>query len=126
MENNSSNHTQENRFQILRLLTGYRRADRQGNQQETTSTLSISDENELITLILNRERRQEQPQELSTLERRIRRRRNNNLNNSRLVTDDESDDDSILVNNFDYDFRTYPLSINWKDIHSYENDSCKE
>ncbi len=124
MENNSSNHTQENRFQILRLLTGYRRADRQGNPQETTNTLSISDENELITLILNRERRQEQPQELSTLERRIRRRRNN-LNNTRLVTDD-SDDDSIIVNNFDYDFRTYPLSINWKDIYSYENDSCKE
>jgi hypothetical protein len=59
-------------------------------------------------------------EEIASYERRLRRRR--------LITLDEngeSDEETgERVVEF-IDFRTYPLTICWKDIYSFKSDSCK-
>jgi hypothetical protein len=81
-----------------------------------------------MTALLNRVRNQirerntsEENDDLTALERRLRRRRYTFM-------DEDAESHDELLNpreEQDYpDFRTYPLTINWKDIYSIKNDSC--
>lgn len=59
-------------------------------------------------------------EEFSETERRLLR--HNNIYNN----DSEQEDNSnINENDIEIDFRIYPLNINWCNIYSTKNDSCK-
>ncbi len=103
------------------------------------------DHRQIINYLLTRVRSttsESNNEELTVTERRLRRRRLIS-GISRFNTTNEDSDDNFLpqpendnenlnendrernreISNYNY-FRTYPLNINWKDIYSYENDSC--
>jgi hypothetical protein len=65
----------------------------------------------------------ENSEELTSFERRARRRRSNFLDD--WDSDAESMIDNLEIQEEHFDFRIYPLSINWNDIYSLDNDLCK-
>ena len=99
-------------------------ADRR--RTEEASTIA-NDQSQIVSFLLNRVRpnattiSNEETEELTASERRIRRRRYTFLDEQAESQDEISNpkEDEEYI-----DFRTYPLTINWKDIYSTSNDSC--
>jgi hypothetical protein len=126
MEREQESNRNETRPYILRFLIE-NSEENTGRASTTTSLANAAsrfvDRNQLINYLLNRTRNSSEPsEELSVLERRIRRRRftlHDEEGESYDELDNPREDEEYL------DFRTYPLTINWKDIYSAENDLCK-
>lgn len=97
------------------------------DRRRTEETLTNNDQSQIVSFLLNRVRptntnsTNEETEELSAIERRARRRRFTFL-------DEAGESEDELINPKDceeyIDFRTYPLTINWRDIYSTSNDSC--
>jgi hypothetical protein len=77
--------------------------------------------NFLLTRVRNEMRTQPSVDDLASYERRLRRRRNIALDEN-----GESDEETIGLESREYvDFRTYPLTIGWKDLFSFKSDTCR-
>ena len=102
-----------------------------GSSRRAAEGSRRADQYQIINYLVNRARATpiaesssaNESQELTASERRIRRRRFDILDEA-----GESEEELLHTpSEEDYiDFRTYPFTINWKDIYSYDNDSCKK
>jgi hypothetical protein len=124
MESEESSREDSRPF-ILRFIVSTLE-ERRRSRREGTNVTPSTDQNQILNLLINRSREtattsNEDAEELTSLERRLRRRRF-------YYVDEQAESQDELANpreEEDYvDFRSYPLTINWKDIYSAESDSC--
>lgn len=111
MENQEVNDNSRSFLRRLLSLSG---------QGERPGSGSMS-QNVIISYIEGLRETSEDSEELNPVQRTLRRRRFT-------YTDTRAESDEELENPIEeeeyFDFRIYPLTINWKDIYSVHNDSC--
>lgn len=92
------------------------------SRRSSRESASLTRENQILNYLYSRTRGTEESEELTSLERRIRRRRYSLLDEE----GESQDEQTNPQEEEDYiDFRTYPLTINWKEIYSNDCDACK-
>jgi hypothetical protein len=107
---------------LLRLVNYHRNEENDDNENSEEGVNNRANQSrQILNYILTRVRDPgSDTEELSSVERRLRRRRGTYLDD-----EDNSDDEMFGVGDEEYlDFRTYPLTISWKDTYSADNDSC--